>query len=502
MAKLVDQYGHPIRSSFFEAGSITARREHDWTYYYGNQDTEALQATGDPNLILSAARSLFANNPILRGALLEQADYSFPLIPHYTGADTEWGKIAGEYIAQWQKVSNWKGAPYDSHLGSRLRLLGRKVDGDILTILLRTPGGWPQVQFVRAHRIWSRENDAPLKAGPFEGKISKRGIIYDDYGRPLAFELPGETEDEDRWISRRDAFLTFRPDYSDTDRGISELMTSIRSFDDIKTIFKYELRAHKIFATQSLIEHNESGSADEAQDALDVPPAGTNTRGTASGLTVEVFDEGQKQYFRSNTGSGLTAFQADRPSSDVQAWWDRIISHALYGIRWDPNFALAIKEPGGAWARTILQKINFAITENQNIEAAAQKREIGWALNVGMNDRLIPRPKDGDWYSWQIIPGVPALTADSGNDQAAIREALKMGLTTQRAIYSGQGKYWETEGDQRQIEIRRTLIRAREIQKEFPELTLQDCLQLFEQRNPNASPMPPEEPAAPAPKKA
>lgn len=490
---LVDQYGRqmPRASNFFEGGSISARQERAWGYYNGVEDWDQLLNVGEWRQLLSASRFLFANVPIVRGALMEQARFSFPLQAHYAGKDKDFGKEAEAWLYHWKQSNNVRGYPFNAHVNARIRMLARKVDGDIASVFVLRPGEFPKLQYIRAHRIGDREtpNGGVIKKGTFKGYRVRNGNITDEYGQTVGYRILGDKPADDQDLPASCVFLTFNPEYSDQYRGVPELVASVKSFADLKRLRDYEMRAQQICASLTVIEKNATGTADAASDAVlsDSTATAAQKAGTASGLVVETFGEGLVRYLKSGDGSGLEAFRGDRPSSDARAWEDKIVTAALYSIGWDPNFALAIKEPGGAWARTILQKINGGIRENVGIESRDQAREDFWAVSWAVKNRLLPEPKDGDLHSWEYELEALPISADTGNDEAAKREGYKLGTTTLRAIYAGQGKWWMEEREQREVETRDLLERAKRIKSEFPELSLAECLNLLEQRTPNAN---------------
>ena len=510
---LLDQHGRPMSPlsySFFESGNTTARREQPFYYYYAAQNTEQLLPTGSWMQLMSSSRFLFANVPIVRGGMLEQANYSFPLCAHYIGKDRKFRNRGEEMLWNWKKRNNIRGGNFNQLTNSRIRMLGYKVDGDIGTAYVVDKDGWPAVQYIRAHRIANAGDDGEgiIKKGKYKGYRLINGCIQDDQGADVAYRVtfgPGKEEYQD--ISALNMRLTYRADYSDQGRGIAHLVASIESFADIKRLRKYEMRAQQMFASQGFIEKNPTGSADETADAITRPANGVSGAGTATGLITQTYEEGMTRYYQSGTGSGLEAFRSDRPSADTQSWEDKIVTQALYGIEWDPNFALAIKEPGGAWARTVLQKINRTIKLNCCVEAEAQCREDIFALSMFIDMGLLEPPSDGDITSWEYLLGVPLITADSGNDQNAKREAYKLGLMNFRDIAADDyGGWWIDKRDQREVEVVDLLERNKRIQELFPELTLQECINLFEQRTPNAQApakpddSAPEKPAEPAKK--
>jgi hypothetical protein len=188
-------------------------------------------------------------------------------------------------------------------------------------------------------------------------------------------------------------------------------------------------------------------------------------------------------YFKSGTGSGLELLRPDRPGPDCQSFEDRVVRHAMVGMEWDPDFLLAIKDPGGAWARTILQRVNRCVGNNVIVEAMAQRREDWYALNQAIKLKVLPAPKDGDTWSWEYQLAAPQITADSGNDLAAQRDNYLLGIDTLHDICVKGGDWWKDHRQQRQIETVDLLTRARAVQELFPELSLVEAANFLERRD-------------------
>jgi hypothetical protein len=488
---ILDQWGRPFAlTTFWEGGDRFRNGDSSpMTYWNGGVDTEQLLPFGTWQQALSSARYLLANVPMIRGALLEQCLYSFPLEPHYRGKDKAWGKLAKQFLFDWRKTADVRGPAFDGHTSARIRLLGRKVDGDIGRILtFDRADNFPRLQFVRAHRIGSAQlGDGEVKKGRYAGQQIRNGVITDRIGRPLAYRIlmtsgnaMASARDADFDDVEASAFvLTFNPDYPDQYRGISEMMSAITSASDLKRLNDYEMRAQQIQSQEAIAESNEEGEAAPGQDYP--------TNGVAGSLKVETRDKGLIRYYRAGTGSQIVLHRPDRPGPGCQEFESRIVARMFYGMQWDPNFALALKDPGGAWARIILKKINATIAENQRIEAKAQLAEDTFGLARATKYKFLPEPNDGDIWSWDYS-GPARLTADSGNDEAAKREKYKLGILTLQQWAAEDGNWWEETRQQKEDETRDLLTRAQAIKTEFPELTLMECVNLLEMRTPNGPP--------------
>lgn len=469
---ILDRHGKP--AAYYEASRNRYSGDRSWLNV-GNVASDSWTELDNSTLqsLQASGRFLFKNVPIVRGAILEKASMSFPLEPQYNGSDKEWGDLAEAALHDWHKVMCVAGPAYDFDTLGRMILISAMVDGDIGTLLRKTRDNFPQVQIIRAHRIGDREFGLNSKF--------KSGVQLSSDGRPIAYQILGAEKADDVVVSANDFELTFRPDAPDQSRGVSALCASIGSFADVKRLREYEMRAQQLFASMALIENNETGEADTAAEAITMPSA--DGSGTPSGLVTQSFEAGMIKYYRSNSGSGLEAFRSDRPSADAQAFEDKIISGALYGIEWDPNFALAIKEPGGAYARTVIEKIRRSISNGQKLVKKWARRIDGWALSVMMKNGVLPYPKTGDWYSWDYQ--CPArITADTGNEKNARREDYKLGLLTMEEEQAESGKWWEETREQRQREVEDLLTRAQSISSTYG-ISINDALNLLEQRSPN-----------------
>lgn len=499
--QLVDQFGSPVRSaradssnpwSFYQSGGFPLHAENPWRYYDAAYDTDELLPYADWKQLLSSARFLFANVPIVRGCLLEQMLYSFPLEARYTGPDKEWGELAENAIYEWRQNPTLRGWPYDGHLISRARLLGYKVDGDIFTILTTDADGNPKIQIERAHRIGTRlrdlDKEGRIPKGPYRGKRICNGAIIDDFGSVVAYQILGKTADQDQFVPSSGMFPTVRPDYYDEYRGISHLVASIRSFSDHKRLREYELRAMAMQSAYVLNNKTETGLPNMVNLAVDSGNYPTASVGSGASPSLETIEGGILNYVKAGTGSGLEFLRPDRPGENWQSFESRITSAALRGAEWEPGFSIDMAQLGGANSRIILQKINRCILMNAGVEARTQRREDWYKLETDIANGLLRPPSDRNTRAFTYHLALPQLTADTGNEESAKREAYKLGLSTLLSLTTEKGQDWEEVREQRRIEIENLLEHVREVQAINPELSFADVLALFEQRSPNQAP--------------
>jgi hypothetical protein len=498
---LLDQFGQPVASwHFWESADRNTNDTANW-FLNGARDTDELLPEYDWRTLMETARSLFVNAPLLRGAVTEQARYAFPLEPHYTGADRDWGKLAKDFLYWWKKTADVRGFPFDCHRAARLRLIGRLLDGDATRIFVKVQdgsrGGAPRLQFVRGHRIGNGsqklDKEGRLESGPWKGKRLKNGLVVDEYDRTLALCITtagkSRQASDDQFVPEspkalRDMggiapfVMTFNPDFTDQCRGLSEVAVSLASLKSHKRWRENEERAQEIQSAMAVEEGTDTG---ENEDVMTGSDGQVINSATGSGLSVKRYEKGMILHVRANSGQGVKLLRPDRPGPGVLEFDNRTIEEIIYGMGWEPNFALLLKQPGGAWCRTILRKVNAVLMEHQTLEAMTQLREDTWALAHAIETRQLPAPKDGDFTSWDY-QGPPRLSADSGHDATAKFEGYKLGLITRRRIYAEDGLWPEEQDAERLEETRARLQQAQQLHEEFPEFTVQECLAQLEQR--------------------
>ena len=503
ISPILDPYGRRMSvNDFYTAGRPVYNNEDGMpdrfrrSYY----DTTELVSNASWRQLLSSARFLFANVPIIRGALLEQAAYSLPLDPRYTGTDKAWGELAEEALLRFDENPTLRGG-MDMEAVSRVLLLGWKVDGDIFTVLTEDEAGQPRIQLQRAHRIGGDEygaartsgEDKRLVTGPYRGQRLCNGVVIDDYSRALAYLIPGQDIKADQYVSASGMFPTCLSDYADEYRGMTSLCAAIPSMAVHSLLREYELRAMQIQSSFAVGIRNETGLPNPIEMAISSGDYGTATTGNQATLTTETLDKGMVKYFKAGTGAGLEFYRPDRPGEGWQSFEDRVIAAALFGMQWDPNFAMMIKEPGGANARIMLQKVNRTILTNAKVVGKSLKRIHWYVLNRYIEQGLLPMPADGDTTAFRYRMTLPQLTADSGNEEAAKRDAYKLGLTDLITLTTEKGQDWEEIRENNEAAVRDLLTRVDSIGSDFADLGFSPdtILNLLEMRNPNgASPAP------------
>lgn len=425
--------------------------------------------------MMSIGRYLFWNYPILSGAIKEQANFAVStFIPQFYGENKAWGTQAEEWLLQWYKIMDVRGAPFDYDSFLRHQITHPIIDGDIGILLV---GGdpndpdyvpeadFPQIQLIPGHRIGSpserdglvvamdRESDDYDGSIPYAGLPILDGVVLGPRGRALAYALLDQDRKRViRYVSSRDMILNWNPQCCDQLRGLSELASALFDLQDLKESRNFELLAQKTAASITLIEKNSTGFADEAKSLIASDATLTAETGVKTAVQQEKMDGGQYRYFRAASGEGLEAFSYDRPGANAIAFQEAMLRDAFRGMGWDHYFSTEILKVGGAPLRVLVDKINLQIKERQKAVGKVCQRVGGWALAKAMKLGLLPW--DDDWWKFEY-QGPARLTADHKYEIEGEIEEYAAGFVTLKTLASRRGEYWEDLQDQRIAEQKR-----------------------------------------------
>jgi hypothetical protein len=407
-----------------------------------NQDSRHDFSCYTHSRLMSFGRLLYSNVGFVKGAMDDVA--TFTVGQHWNaqhlGADTKWGEEAAALLNEsWYPVCNVMGGPYDWRMGWLLSVVSAMRDCDVLMVLVRLPSGYPQIQFIPAHRIGSR-GEVVTKKGPYVGLKCFNGVIYNAWGRTVAYQILADKEADDVYVSARDSYLICSPDWVDQRRGVTSLLPVINDHVDIDDMTAWEKFAAKLFASQTLIETVEGDYiADDAERF------GDDTNVAGDEVKLEYFDGGMVRKFKAGTGADVKAFEQDRPTPNWMAFRRELMRGTYAAIRWPIEFAYDPSTINGTAARMIAGKANRTVKHWQRQLLPAARKATAWAILQFM-ERGDLRWND-EWYRWGFqMP--PRLSMDIGREAQQAREDNRMALRTAQDIYEEQSLAWKEEMDQ------------------------------------------------------
>lgn len=417
--------------------------------------------------LLSAARYVCGRFGPVRGAIRQMATYAVGTAfnVQYYGANRAWGEQMEAAMEEWDKVCDVRGQNVDFRKGLILDLVSIIRDGDSLTLLTEGESGWPMVQSIPAHRIGTGRQMAFEELGG--GFTVVNGVVLNSYGRAVGFRVFNDgVTDAYRELSAVDAALHYDLDYHEQARGVTWLAPVIEDVADLYDIRSFLKTALKAESSVALIEENESGAApsmnaggqfvltDQTTNYTD--PA--NSAATEDGaVTTERLEEGAYIYFRSNTGSRISAPNTNRPGQDSQKFYFEILRGSFEALGWPIEFY----DPsalGGANIRMRVAQAKRTVDQLQSLAKKIATRKHRYAIAKMMKLGLLPF--DVDW--WKIDHQTPRdLTVDNGRDTKAEIEMYLKGAISLEELTGRNGDYWEDVQDQKIREEKRLQDRCK-----------------------------------------
>jgi len=449
--------------------------------------------------LMSLARTMVWRMPALAASILEQANLAVnPFQPIYLGSDERWGKQAREWLDGFHAVIDVAGWPYNYESYCESLIFNNVVDGDIFTLLTEDASGNARVQQIGAHRVGGRYQTGGTCAVRYEGNklfIDKvliddslpytyataveweapiiDGVILDDLSRAIAYRVYYDPSVSDKYrdISSRNLFPAFLPIIPGQVRNFSLLASSIFDWQDLQEFKRWEMLAQKAFSTKTIVEENETGDVDTSK-AVIASPATMDTDGNQTAPTMQKLDGGIYTYFKSNTGSKLTAFNSgDRPGRGTKDFMDATVRDAFRGTEWDVYFSL---DPslGGAPMRTVVDRVNRTLKKRRRMVEMNVRRVDVYALAKAIKSGQLPA--NNEFWRWTYRPQAD-ITADRRYESQTDIKEYEKGFVNLEDIVAKRSGDWLQRRTQREAEAHDKLTRAKALADEF-DISIQEAL--------------------------
>jgi len=216
---------------------------------------------------------------------------------------------------------------------------------------------------------------------------------------------------------------------------------------------------------------------------------------------------GEFTYMRANSGEKLEPLRSERPHPNTEKFIERLERRIMLALGWSYDL-LDLTAISGAPSRLLKDLAMRSVQDRQRNLKRRALRAVRYAVCKGMKTGKIPKyygqSADGDMLKWDFeMPG--EISIDTGNDEAADRENLKLGTTNLSIIFAkkGLGNFKKvTRQTMKEIcnwdELAQELVSAT-----AGRISYDKAMEMFTQRTPNGTPMleMQEAPAAPAPAK-
>ncbi|MDD5350808.1 MAG: phage portal protein [Chthoniobacteraceae bacterium] len=467
-----------------------------------SRDTREQITACDRTELLELSRQLFAQLGNLGTAIRDKNAWAFgdAWDPHYTGTNTAWGKAATTFLTKQFFPNCDRHGRYNSKTLLKLSGMAWDRDGDDLMLLTEddSGSGFPKVEIIPATRIGNGDsNDNLVKGGRFDGDEIYDGVIFNAAGKPIGVRVLGRLTNPDSRLQTQEyqdfslgyggtADLAYQPEWCDQVRGIPLIGRVVLDWLDLQDIDVFLKRGIKRAASVGLISKTAEGEAGHGNEIMTEEEV-TDADGTTRTVTLEEI-EGGEMYYLNKDGEELEGLKFESPHPNVENFIKRIERRGLAAVGWFYEL-LYLGESGRAASRQVCDCANTSIWQQQEIGWRRTTTAVRYALAKGMKNGFIPRNPDSmDAYTaWEF--GLPKqLSVDAGNDEAADREALKMGITSKAHIAQKKGFYWQDIRKQRTEELVALIADAETIvAASAGKITFDRAMELCEQRTANGA---------------
>jgi hypothetical protein len=422
----------------------------------------------------SDSRKVFVNFGPLRTAVYERARYSVghAWLPIFQGEDSDWGKLASKWLTKiWYQTGNLAGPLFNWWESLKIESRYLDVFGEIFIYKVIDAEGFPRFQHIPPYRIDnptmsdSIDSEGRLMTGPYKGLKCIYGVIQNEIGTAVAYNVRGKDAESDRIISADEMIHLGQWEFVDQTRPISNYAHGILDIRDSMAVQTNEKRALEIASAIAVLESNPIGGID-INDPTNFIRLTANVVGSAAegvGVTdppgyqtdpnplraYKYSDNGEYKYFKAGTGSDVKAFQFQRPSGEVVNFMDRLGRNCINFI-W-PYDLINGPNPGNAAAsRSLWVRANNLTRERQIKLYPSAKQRILFAISRAIELGILP--ENEEWMEWEFsFPKKPSI--DAGRDAQQDREDLKACVRTWTDIHGELGTDTETQAFRKAMDL-------------------------------------------------
>ena len=221
-------------------GLDAARFDEAWPMnHWLSLDANAEVNAADLRTVWQRARMLFHNNDAVRALVLNMVQLTGVQNPLPITEDEEWNTLALDYfLARTREADLFDAAGAVNFWQAQAYAEQRAiVDGDVLILSTFAPDGGAAFAFVEAPRITG-------------GMVN--GVDVDALGRATAYHVQGE-DGVERTVPASGCVLYRHHATPSAVRGHSELVSTIRTGNDLREIIGYNKRAVKLSSSFGLV---------------------------------------------------------------------------------------------------------------------------------------------------------------------------------------------------------------------------------------------------------
>jgi len=456
------------------------------TWYSINPTPEKIILPYERREQIRLGRDLFAKMPIVSAAIVNknQVCVGDAWQPNFAGdirkgkedIDKQWVIAAENWlINDYYPNVNWQGQNYSFQ--DTLFLTGKDCDvcGGSLMLYRNTKSGLPRIQLIPTDLIGSRDGETIVSAkGSYNGYKIYDGVVFNNDNMPIALCILGPTKDDDQYISLFNCHYCFEAMWDGAVHGVSKIANAVTTLMDIRDINDLLKITVKNFSRKGIIHKNSKGVAPKGKRIFGVETAKPATSVAVPGQSqskvfFESVNAGATEFISSLDGSDIQPFNFDRPSPNVEQFLFRISSEAVASIGWFIEL-ITPSRLNGTSVRTIQDQARKLVVYRQRLLERRAKAITQYGLATAMQLGLVPMTDNKTFMHWTFSK--PALiTCDTGYDNAAQIESLKLGISTKEEICAKRGTDWLVVSEQGDKETRDLFDRAKKLANDYKNVT-------------------------------
>lgn len=393
-------------------------------------DIQRLLSRQKHRMLLSDSRYIASTFPLVAGMVSQKADYvsSGGWLPYFTGKDKAYGEAVTPILHSALNILDARGPLYSWQRDWWIACRLLDVDGDFVVVHSTTESGFPQAQFIEAHRIGCRQGETAVLSGPYVGLPILNGIIYNAQGRAVAVRFLADDPSQDQDISMRDCEYCAAPRWYSDGRPFPSVAFAVLDWYDVKTARGFEKTAMQVNSALAILETNETGAARTGL-ASDFSPVSTPSSTAQATPSSELIADGLIRYIKAGNGHDLKAHSSNRPSDGWRAFDKILTSGAAYGMDWRLEM-FDLSSLSGAPTRGFQDNINTAIHARWAQLTPTAKRVVLRTVAALASRKDIPFHPE--WDQWAFSPPVD-FTVDANKDSQTARANIAFGLSSHRA---------------------------------------------------------------------
>jgi hypothetical protein len=428
MSQILDMFGRPAAYAWSGTGSEIYESTQDNGRRLArpmlDADLARMMSRHKHRMLLSDARYI-AGYAVVSGALDQKVDYvsSGGWLPFFTGKDKAWGEAAAADMGRVLDAVNARGPGFPWERCWRIGCRALDVDGDFVIVHSRTESGFPQVQFIEAHRIGCRHGERIVTSGPYKDLPILNGLIYNRTARPVAVRFLADDPAQDQDISLRDCDYVAHARWFSDGRPLPSIAYAVLDWYDQKTIRGFQKTKQAANSAIVAWQSTETGTAPAANFGSN--PVTRSPDYSKTPATELLFD-GAIRYLKH--GTDLKIHTASDPA-DGWFKFDQLLEEgALFAMGWS-RFMLDPAKLSGAPTRGFQDTINTAIHSRWGVMSPWVLRTFLRILAARQESGAIARHPE--WDQWALPPPVD-YTVDANKDSQTARANIAFGLSSHR----------------------------------------------------------------------